>query len=71
MSDRIAEAQFWLCMSNGVGKEAAARYDDIAAPGVCQDLDPAGEISRAGKAAAELDYGDALVTHLVGGTPLA
>ena len=58
-------------MSNGVGKEAAARYDDIAAPGVCQDLDPAGEISRAGKAAAELDYGDALVTHLVGGTPLA
>ena len=71
MSDRIVEAQFWLCVSDRVGKGAAARYDDTAAAAVCQDFDPASEISRACKAAAELDHGDALATHLVGGPSLA
>ena len=66
MSNRIAEANFCLRVPHGVGEGAAARYNDFAASAVCQDVDPAGEVSGPGEAAAELDHDDVIVAHLVG-----
>ena len=66
MSNGVLKTNFCLRLPDSIGKWSSARHNDGAASEVCENVDPAGEISGTDKAAAELDHDGVLGAHLIG-----